>query len=632
MFEKYSIFIYFFYGLAFLLLGVVSLIEGRRKSEIKIISSLPLLGYFGLLHGFAELAKMFSLLPSENLGITIVFLEKFEAFSVISSFIFLLLFGTKLINKNLTVKWGTYISTTASLAFILSLVHIALADPFAERIDNIIIYARYFFAFPGAVMGGIGILLESKNLENGEYAEITNIYKSIAYALLAYSVLGGLIVTPHSEGLANILNTDVFLHYVGIPIQIFRAACAVALAILSVKSLDIYEFENKKTELEKIKYLKNLSIRDEVSGLHNHRYFQEKLSEFTLRTDLLAQNFSLLLLDIDHFKKYNDTFGHPMGDKLLKELGSLLLLMTSKNDIVARYGGDELVMLLPDTDKTSALEFANGIRKKIELHPFSIDDFNKGNFVTVSIGVATFPEMAINKDFLIQVADFALYKAKKYRNRVELYSSILDELKSDIDSSEIGLINSVKTLITVINAKDQYTFGHSERVMAFSVRIAKRMCLSEQDIKTIQYGAYLHDIGKIEIERELLNKKEPLTKEEYDKIKSHPEMGANILIPIKSLQEVIPSVRYHHERYDGLGYPTGNSGKNIPLYARIIAVADSFDAMTTTRPYKTGKCLEEALVELQNCSGTQFDPDIVSIFVNIIRENGHEYECIINAS
>jgi len=172
-----------------------------------------------------------------------------------------------------------------------------------------------------------------------------------------------------------------------------------------------------------------------------------------------------------------------------------------------------------------------------------------------------------------------------------------------------------------LDAKDQYTAGHSRRVMEYSTDIAKRMKMSERDIELLRKSALLHDIGKIGIPDIVLHKKSKLTNEEYSVIKSHPEIGATILKSIKSFKDFVPSVYHHHERYDGKGYPHGIAAERIPLHARIIAVADSFDAMTSNRPYRKAFAIETALAEIERNRGKQFDPHIADIFLNILKDS-----------
>ena len=180
------------------------------------------------------------------------------------------------------------------------------------------------------------------------------------------------------------------------------------------------------------------------------------------------------------------------------------------------------------------------------------------------------------------------------------------------------LINTIKVLLSMINVRHRYTYSHSEKVMEYAGLVVERLGLSKNECRELKLAAFLHDLGKIGISREILDKKGPLTEKEWDVIKRHPVIGADIVVEYRALHRLIPCILYHHERFDGTGYPEGLSGEAIPLGARIIAVADSFNAMTTDRPYKKGISFEEAVIELKRCAGSRFDPQIVNIFIGEI--------------
>ena len=242
--------------------------------------------------------------------------------------------------------------------------------------------------------------------------------------------------------------------------------------------------------------------------------------------------------------------------------------------------------------------------------------------MTVSIGISIYPDKAKNDIELVKSADDALYRAKFFdKNRVEIYTSILDELKNDIEDEHIDIITSIKTLISVINAKDKYTYAHVERVVIYCRLLADKLELNEKDKKNLIYGAYMHDIGKINIPKEVLNKNMPLTNEEWEVMKRHSLNGVEIIKPVESLSEIIPLILYHHEKYDGTGYPDNLKGNNIPYLVRMLTVADCFDAMTSSRPYNKRKTYKEAIDELKRCCGTQFDTDIVNAFIEVIMES-----------
>lgn len=366
----------------------------------------------------------------------------------------------------------------------------------------------------------------------------------------------------------------------------------------------------------------DLANKDELTGVYNHRYFQEAINNQVIKAESIAKPVSLLFIDIDYFKKYNDLYGHLEGDKILEQIGRVLKSELKPSNIVARYGGEEFAVIIPNTGEEEAVAIGEGIRKIIENMDFYGQENLPNKNLTISVGVSCYPDKAKNKTELINSADDALYRAKFFnKNRVESYHSILEELKENIEEEHIDLISSIKTLISVINAKDRYTYAHTERVVIYTQLVADKLGLSDEDKQTLKYGAYLHDIGKIQIPMEVLNKKMKLSDEEWNLIKKHPENGAEIIQPVQSLQNVIPLILHHHERYDGKGYPSKLSGEEIPYLTRILSVADSFDAMTSSRPYKNSMGFDNAFEELKKCSGTQFDPDIVNAFVETIEIN-----------
>jgi len=389
----------------------------------------------------------------------------------------------------------------------------------------------------------------------------------------------------------------------------------IGIFILTAWLLGYYE----KIESEHREHITQLAIVDGLTQVYNHRHFFDTLKGILEKAKQTNTQVSLLFMDIDHFKHYNDLFGHQRGDMVLKKIAATLRENVRSQDTIYRYGGEEFAIILEGVGEQEAMITAERIRQIIEKTEFEGEEFQPNGHLTVSIGVSCFPDKAGNDTDLVKSADDALYRAKFFnKNRVESYFSILQELKDDIDDKDIRLITSIKTLISVINAKDHYTYRHTERVVMFSQMLGKALNLSEEDLKTLKYGAYLHDIGKINIAEGILNKKMPLTSEEWDILKQHPANGVGIIEPVESLAKVRPLILYHHERYDGRGYPEGLKGQEIPYLARIITVVDSFDAMCSKRTYRTGLCFDEAIEELKRHSGTQFDPKITSVFINTL--------------
>lgn len=361
-----------------------------------------------------------------------------------------------------------------------------------------------------------------------------------------------------------------------------------------------------------------LSNKDGLTNLYNHKCFHNKLKSLI---DSGEKNISLIMLDVDNFKYYNDLLGHIKGDNLLKNVGEIITQHTPQESIIARYGGDDFGVILPGYSMPQATKIAQDIQKGIEKYTFPQKHKMPGKKVTISAGIATYPDPASNIDELIKLADQQLYNTKNFsQNKIGQYFSVFTNLQKDINSSTEELTKFAKMMLIMINHKDKYTFYHTKQVVKFSKAIGKDLGLSPQELNFLTLGALLHDIGKLEVDKEVLNKTTPLTEAEWQMIQQHAVWGAQMLSPVEGINEVELLVRHHHERYDGKGYPDNLSGKDIPLGARIIAVADSFDAMTTHRPYRKSKTIPEALLELEKNSGTQFDPEIVKAFRAIINE------------
>lgn len=382
-----------------------------------------------------------------------------------------------------------------------------------------------------------------------------------------------------------------------------------------------------KIEGEHIKVLEDLVNNDGLTGLYNHRYFQEELKDKIILAGKTNEPVSMIFFDIDYFKHYNDLYGHQEGDKVLKRIGVIVKEVVREKDIAARYGGEEFAVIMPNTVEEEAVKIADTLRKAIEKEEFYGEENQPNGRITVSIGVSIYPDKAKNELELIKSSDDALYRAKFFnKNRVESYISVLEELEKEMDEADNELVTSIKALISVINAKDRYTYGHSERVVLYSKLIACKLNLNKRDRDTLVYASYIHDIGKVNVPKEILIKKMPLTNEEWELLKQHSVDGAEMIKSVKSLQDTIPIVLSHHERYDGKGYPFKLKGEEIPYLARILCVVDSFDAMTSNRPYNKRKTYEEAVIELKRCSGTQFDPFIVDKFSEIIIESNNEFD------
>ncbi|SJZ49316.1 bifunctional diguanylate cyclase/phosphohydrolase [Selenihalanaerobacter shriftii] len=385
------------------------------------------------------------------------------------------------------------------------------------------------------------------------------------------------------------------------------------------------EAENLAKDLtERNEELERLSITDMVTELYNFKYFNERLKEEFQKAKEGNYKLGLIKIDLDDFKEYNDYVGMQQGDEALYQTGKILKELTRDSDIVTRLGDDEFGIIMIDITEDSSKKLAREIREKVYDYQYKGEENLTSGVLTASLGLAIYYGNINYSEELIDKVNEALYKVKlSHKNNIRVYTSVFEDLKKELDAAEgitSNMINTLRILLTIINARDRYTYGHSERVMKYALAIGKEMSLDEGVLQRLRYAAFLHDIGKIDIGHDVLNKKGRLNDTEWDLIKNHPTFGVNIIEPLEGLDDIIPAVMYHHERYDGMGYPEGLKGNKIPLLARILAVADSFDAMTTNRPYRAAFDCKEAIQELESEKGEQFDPNIVDAFKEVVNQ------------
>jgi diguanylate cyclase (GGDEF)-like protein/putative nucleotidyltransferase with HDIG domain len=414
------------------------------------------------------------------------------------------------------------------------------------------------------------------------------------------------------------------------------------------------------------------AITDGLTGVKTHRFFMEALSGEWKRSTRAGRSFALVLMDLDRFKFVNDFYGHLEGDLVLQRVGHILESNCRRSDVVSRYGGDEFVILMPETNMEHARQLASKLRGWV-----SADPLLREKNISASFGIACYPLHGSTPQELIQVADASMYlskhqggnavstadhfdpnEAKKWKRDVleaylgvtlkrlfstgpEAFEEIYSRLKQFTESlaaTEVNtgssaaapaqgpqalpqaVLDTVTSLAFAIDAKDHYTQGHSQKVSAYAALIAEAMGMNELEIEEIRLSGVLHDIGKVAIPENILNKSGPLNPDEWDTMKSHVVFGSKILEPLTPLARIREMVLHHHEYFDGSGYPDGLSGKQIPLGSRIIAVADAYDTITSDRTYKKARAAEEALAELERCANAQFDGRVVELFVRTMRQ------------
>ncbi len=353
---------------------------------------------------------------------------------------------------------------------------------------------------------------------------------------------------------------------------------------------------------------------DQLTGLLNHGYFHERIDEEISRCSRFGDVFSVVFMDLDYFKTYNDAHGHLAGDEVLRQIAQCIKRSTRGMDMAFRYGGDEFAIILPQAPLDDAYRVAERIRRNVESEMDA-----KGAALTCSMGLASWPTDGVMRKDLLKAADAALYHSKQLgRNRISLAPEVVTSEGSEPALDQEGdstILSTIHALAATVDAKDHSTYGHSAKTSKYATELAKALGYTEEGIARIQAAALLHDIGKIRVSDALLVKRGPLSEDDWEPIKEHPKLGVAILKHVKGLNGCLAAIRYHHEHYDGSGYPGGLKGEEIPLDARILAVADAYDAMTSPRPYRDGKSShDEAIEELKRCAGTHFDPEIIRTF------------------
>jgi diguanylate cyclase (GGDEF)-like protein/PAS domain S-box-containing protein/putative nucleotidyltransferase with HDIG domain len=341
--------------------------------------------------------------------------------------------------------------------------------------------------------------------------------------------------------------------------------------------------DRKKKEDENL----YLSYHDVLTGLYNRRFYEEEIKRLDTERNL---PISIIMGDVNGLKFVNDAFGHEKGDELLQKAAVAIQSACRAEDLVARWGGDEFVILLPKTK----IEEAEEIVKRIKEQYSNV----YVNAIRLSISFGWDTKRKTDEDILkvLKSAEDYMYKHKIIEN---------EGMRGNI----------ISTIINTLHEKNPREEQHSQRVSEICQNIGNAIGFSEIKISKLKVVGLLHDIGKIAIEEGILNKPGKLTEQERDEIKRHPDIGYRILSSSYEMLELADCILAHHERWDGTGYPKGLKGEAIPMVARIIALADSYDAMTSERSYRNALSEEEALEEIRNNAGTQFDPEIARIFI-----------------
>ncbi|HLK55414.1 MAG TPA: diguanylate cyclase, partial [Chthonomonadaceae bacterium] len=391
-----------------------------------------------------------------------------------------------------------------------------------------------------------------------------------------------------------------------------------------------------------VQSLEALATTDGLTGLKNHRAFHEQLAEESLRAQRYGAPLSLILLDVDRFKQFNDTFGHPAGDIALKHVAEILKACARQTDTTARYGGEEFAIILTGTDSAGAMRVAERMRTAIEGAAW------EQRPLTASLGISTYGARTASAEAMLLAADQALYHSKLTgRNRIthlaEMPLSVIGDLHGNLVTPYSDLVHEMMCIQTdmltsaseqvrevmsqaydatvvswsrLLDLKDKETEGHSARVTEMTERLGRRVGMNSEELLYARWGALLHDVGKMGVPDHILHKPGPLTQAEWRIMQSHTIIAYELLAPVTFLRPALDIPYSHHEKWDGTGYPQGLRGDSIPLAARLFAVVDVYDALTNDRPYCKAWTPEQALAHLRSLQGSHFDPRAVRVFLD----------------
>jgi diguanylate cyclase (GGDEF)-like protein/putative nucleotidyltransferase with HDIG domain len=471
------------------------------------------------------------------------------------------------------------------------------------------------FGIVGSLAGGV--LSQMHGGDAGALLAQVTVTAAILYSVNLLLVTAAIAASGSETGYAQLIRSN--LRWTVLPFTLM-ASSALMLVVLwqrtpylfgalagPLVAISLYQRSTYRA-LDAIK----LALTDPLTGLGNHRHFHERLQRELATASDGDGLVSLCLLDIDNFKRINDQFGHPAGDRVLSQVAARL----RQGGEAFRLGGDEFAVLLPGTEENMALGVAQSIVARICESDLAVGE------ITVSAGVATFPQHGRERDSLIRLADGALYWAKgNGKNQVRLARPEVAALSTfrrvASGADRVARFRAAASLARAVDARDAYTGSHSERVATLAEKIATQLGRPSEEVELTRLAASLHDLGKLAIPEEILRKPGALTDAERLVLERHPQIGYRMLESL-GVEPIADWVRHHHERWDGGGYPDGLAGVLIPLGARIIFVADAFDAMTSNRLYRSPLTHEEALREVERCSGSQFDPEVVHAFLTTI--------------
>jgi diguanylate cyclase (GGDEF)-like protein len=478
------------------------------------------------------------------------------------------------------------------------------------------------FLAPMAVATLIIVVLSTSPTATGPARDLQLLLAGLALvagmssmALAAWSYVGWRL-NGIARALEDTLEADVpvMLRESGIPAErrLARAFNAAAGAFLQVEAR---------------------ATHDKLTGIANRETLLTTLVAEVERAARHHSWLSVAFIDIDRFKPINDTYGHNSGDAVLRQVASLIADNIRASDLFGRYGGEEFMLILPETTHDEATVLAEKLRSLVQQQPLVIAGRQKLR-VTISIGVAGDVGSQLRVDSLVDQADAAMYAAKSLgRNRTYLYRAVDESApvrRAPISAEHRAAATAIgkwandtatEALASVLAPQPHHRGGPSDMIASLATGIALELGLPAEEIERIRVASLLHDLGKLAVPDDILDKPTALSDGEWQAIGEHPRIGQLILEEASGLREAIPVVLHHHERFNGGGYPHGLKGNEIPIGARIVSVADAYHAMVHARPYKTALTHPAALAELQKNAGSQFDPAIVEVFCAVYAES-----------
>ncbi|MBC7461505.1 MAG: diguanylate cyclase [Thermoleophilia bacterium] len=423
-----------------------------------------------------------------------------------------------------------------------------------------------------------------------------------------------------NDRIADLQSTTATIYHV-VPAA---AGFGMLLVALFASIMVAHRREAERAADAEIGRLARVAGTDNLTGLGNHRALHEEIVDLVMRSELRREPFAVLALDLDGLKAANDSLGHHEGDRLILQLGQGLLDTLPDGARAYRIGGDEFIATLPGCAAIDAFHYSQALQTTLappETGILAPEVGSEAPPTHVTVGVCDSTMAVGDAELLLHRADLALIAAKRTQQRGLIWALDIEPLARDDQGAKDHRRMLATALAKAVDAKDSYTRSHCETVSQLCVLIAQELGMGDDDIEQLRLAGLLHDVGKIGVPDAILHKPDGLTEDEFAQMQEHSTLGHSI-VAAAGLKHEAEWVRHHHERVDGHGYPHRLEGTNIPLQSRIIFVADAFEAITSDRPYRRGRPASEALIELERCAGSQFDPDCVEALVRAMDTAG----------